>query len=126
MRYWLRSALMAFAVTREGLWRLTLFLTPSFFAAASVANWSPLLVAAAFEPVLFPLAIAKPTLAAVVMLNFPNRRDVYSVYEVEWEIQRAHPDLDIGFTVINLADVDRQVALGAIPSGAKSLLPLRA
>ena len=60
------------------------------------------------------------------LVNFPNRRNVYSVYEVEWEMQRAHPDLDIGFTIIDLADVDRQVALGAIPSGAKSLLPLRA
>jgi hypothetical protein len=33
-----------------------------------------LLVAAAFLPLLFPLAIAKPALAAPILLNFPNLR----------------------------------------------------
>lgn len=68
------SAIMAFAVTRRDWWRLCIFLSPSYFVAASVANWSPLLVAAAFLPLLYPLAIVKPTMIAPVMLTYPNLR----------------------------------------------------
>jgi hypothetical protein len=68
------SGLMAYGVTRYGWWRLVIFLSPSYFVAASVANWPPLLVASAFVPLLFPLAIAKPALEAPVMANYPNRR----------------------------------------------------
>ena len=53
------SALMAYAVTRAGWWRLTLFLSPCYFVAASVANWSPLLLATAFLPLLYPLAMVR-------------------------------------------------------------------
>ena len=66
------SALMAYAVTRAGWWRLTLFLSPCYFVAASVANWSPLLLATAFLPLLYPLAMVKPTLATPVMANYPS------------------------------------------------------
>lgn len=68
------SAIMAFAVSRRGWWQLCIFLSPCYFVAASVANWSPLLVAAAFLPVLYPLAIVKPTMIAPVMANYPNAR----------------------------------------------------
>jgi hypothetical protein len=68
------SGIMAFAVTRDGWWRLSIFLSPCYLVTASVANWSPLLVASAFLPVLYPLAIVKPTLIAPVMLNYPNMR----------------------------------------------------
>ena len=68
------AGLMAFAVTRNGLWRLVIFLSPSYFVTASVANWSPLLIASAFLPALYPLAIVKPTLALPLMLNRPNWR----------------------------------------------------
>jgi len=68
------ATLMAFAVTRDGVWRLVIFLSPSYFVTASVANWSPLLIAAAFLPTLYPLAIVKPTLALPLMLNRPNWR----------------------------------------------------
>ena len=66
------SALMAFAVTRGGWWRLTIFLSPCYFVAASVANWSPLLLATAFLPLLYPLAMVKPTLAAPIVANYPS------------------------------------------------------
>lgn len=66
------SGLMAYAITRGGWWRLAIFLSPSYFVAASVANWSPLLIASAFLPVLYPIAIAKPNLAAPIMANYPS------------------------------------------------------
>jgi hypothetical protein len=68
------SAVMAYAVTRDGWWRLSIFVSPCYFVAASVANWSPLLVASAFLPVLYPLAIVKPTLVAPIMVNYPSIR----------------------------------------------------
>lgn len=68
------SALMAFAVTRDSLWRLSFFLSPSYFVAASVANWSPIIVASAFLPSLYPLAIAKPHIALPVFITRPNAR----------------------------------------------------
>lgn len=66
------SGVMAYAVTRGGWWRLVIFLSPCYFVAASVANWSPLLIASAFLPLLYPLAIVKPTLAAPIMANYPS------------------------------------------------------
>jgi hypothetical protein len=68
------SGLLAFAVSRDGWWRLAVFISPCYFVAASVANWSPLLVASAFIPTLYPFAIAKPTLAFPIIANFPNMR----------------------------------------------------
>ena len=68
------SGLMAFAVTREGWWRMSLFLSPCYFVAASVANWSPLLVASAFLPALFPFALAKPTMFLAIGSQYPNAR----------------------------------------------------
>ncbi|HEX5479400.1 MAG TPA: hypothetical protein VFY79_06725, partial [Dehalococcoidia bacterium] len=70
----LLSAVMAFAVTRDGWWRLVIFLSPSYFVAASVANWSPLIVAAAYLPLLYPVALVKPTIAGPVLVNYPSRR----------------------------------------------------
>lgn len=69
----LLSGLMAFAVSRDGWWRLAIFASPCYFVAASVANWSPLIVAAAYLPVLYPLAIVKPTMALPVVANRPSR-----------------------------------------------------
>lgn len=66
------SGIMAYGITRDGWWRLSLFLSPCYFVAASVANWSPLLIASAFLPVVFAVAIAKPTLAAPIVLNYPS------------------------------------------------------
>jgi hypothetical protein len=67
------AGLMAFALTREGYWRLAAFASPSYFVAASVANWSPLIVAAAFLPLLYPFAIAKPNIALPVLVTRPHR-----------------------------------------------------
>jgi hypothetical protein len=67
------SGAMAYAVTRRSWWGLVIFCSPSYFVAASVANWSPLLVASACLPWLYALSIVKPTLAAPIMLNYPSR-----------------------------------------------------
>ncbi len=68
------TALMVFGVTRDGWWRLSILASPSYFVVASVANWSPLLVAAAFLPLLQPLAITKPSTALPVILSYPSLR----------------------------------------------------
>jgi hypothetical protein len=68
----LSSALLAFACTRHGWQRLSIFLSPCYFVALSVAQWSPLAVAAAMLPALLPLALAKPNLAIPASAARPN------------------------------------------------------
>lgn len=57
------SAALAYALTANNDYsRLPVFLSPSFYIAAMVAQWSPLLLAALFLPWLMPLGIVKPNL----------------------------------------------------------------
>jgi hypothetical protein len=56
------SGLLAWALTRDGWWRLLLFASPGFFVALKFGQWSPLLTAAALMPGLGFVLAAKPTL----------------------------------------------------------------
>ena len=68
------SAALGYAVTRDGYDRLLIFLSSPFFVAAYVAQWSPLIMAAAFLPWLLPLAFAKPNLGLAIGVAYPSRR----------------------------------------------------
>jgi len=70
------SAVLGYAVTRDGYDRLPIFLSAPFFVAAYVAQWSPLIVAAAFLPWLMPLAFAKPNLGLAIGVAYPRRRAI--------------------------------------------------
>ena len=71
----LSSGLLAYALSREGLHRLPVFLSSSFVIAAMVAQWSPLLMASAVLPWLTPLAFgAKPNLALALAAAYPRPR----------------------------------------------------
>lgn len=54
------SALLAFGLTRDGYLRILVFLAYPFWAAILTAQWSPLIMASAFFPVLLPVTLAKP------------------------------------------------------------------
>jgi hypothetical protein len=74
------AAILGWGVTRERLWtpKLWVFASWSYFAAAHLAQWSPLLTAAAFLPwVGFALA-AKPTIGAALFVAYPSRRALIS------------------------------------------------
>jgi hypothetical protein len=70
----LSSALLAFAVTRDGYQRLPLFLSGSWLLAVVAAQWSPLLTAAACLPALAWVYAAKPNIGIALLGSFGTRR----------------------------------------------------
>jgi hypothetical protein len=69
------AALLAYALTRPGVdrltpyWRLLAFCSFPYCAAVRIAQWSPLLTAAMIIPALLPLNLAKPQ---YLLPNLPN------------------------------------------------------
>jgi hypothetical protein len=70
----LSAALLAYAVTRDGMWRLIMFLSAPFWYAAIRAQWSPLIAAATLLPALGVLAALKPTVGAAVVFAQRTQR----------------------------------------------------
>ncbi len=70
------SAAMAFGLSNGPVWRLLMFATPSFLVAAQVAQWSPLMVAAALVPALQGFAVCKPTIGFGAFLFRPTFRGI--------------------------------------------------
>jgi hypothetical protein len=68
--------LLAFFVSREGLWRLSLFLTAPAMRLTQSVQWSPLLLAGAVWPGMLGVVVAKPNLAAAFFAYQTNLRDV--------------------------------------------------
>lgn len=68
----LSSALLAFLVTRDGLWRLHLFASAPFVMAATLGQFSPLLTAMAFSPALGFVAALKPNLGLALFARRPT------------------------------------------------------
>lgn len=65
----LSAALLAWGVLREGeYWRLLVFASMPFWQAVQVVNWSPLLLALMYTPVLLPLVLAKPHTGLPILL----------------------------------------------------------
>ena len=69
----LSSALLAFAVTRDGLWRVHVFMSAPFVSAALLVQFSPLLTVVALVPMLGFLATLKPNLGLVMLATRPSR-----------------------------------------------------
>ncbi|HEY5617149.1 MAG TPA: hypothetical protein VIK60_04350 [Vicinamibacterales bacterium] len=72
----LSSALLGYLVTRDGLWRLHLFASAPFVMAATLGQFSPLLMAMAFSPALGFLAALKPNLGLALIARRPTWRAV--------------------------------------------------
>jgi len=68
------AGLLAFGLTRLGYWRLLVFLAYPFWAALLTAQWSPLIMACSFFPLLLPVAMVKPQIGLPVALVYPSRR----------------------------------------------------
>lgn len=66
------AALLAWGLTRDGWQRLPLFLSGPFLKVVAGAQWSPLMLAAALLPGLQWLAVAKPNLGLVSLLQRPT------------------------------------------------------
>jgi hypothetical protein len=72
----LSSGLLAFGLTRESYQRLLVFLAFPYWAALLTAQWSPLVAASAFFPLLLPVTMAKPQIGLPVFLTHLTRRGV--------------------------------------------------
>lgn len=69
------AALLAYGIARSRRWYLLpLFLSAPFYVAATVAQWSPLVVASALAPGLAFLAVCKPSIGLPVLLTHGDRR----------------------------------------------------
>ncbi len=76
------SALLAFGLTRYGYTRLLVFLAYPYWAAILTAQWSPLIMASVFFPLLLPATMAKPQIGLPVAITHLTRRGV--VASVLW------------------------------------------
>lgn len=72
--YGLSSALLAFGVTRHGYHRLLIFLAFPYWAGMLSVQWIPLIMAAAFFPLLMPATLAKPQIGLPILLTRMGRK----------------------------------------------------
>jgi hypothetical protein len=71
------SGLLAFGLTRDGWYRLPLFISEAFLSSARLGQWSILLTAGLFLPCLAVFAIAKPQSSIPVIAGSTSRRTLY-------------------------------------------------
>lgn len=74
--YGISSALLAFGVTRHGYHRLLIFLAYPYWAGLLAVQWSTLICASAFFPLLLPATMAKPQVGLPVALTHMSRRGI--------------------------------------------------
>src|SRR5258708_19680169 len=64
-------SLLALGLSRYGYHRLLVFLAYPYWAGIIAAQWTPLIVASAFFPLLLPATLAKPQLGIPIALAPP-------------------------------------------------------
>jgi hypothetical protein len=67
--YGISSALLAFGIMRHGWRGLLIFLAYPYWAGMLTAQWSPIILASGFLPVLLPVTLAKPQLGLSVLVT---------------------------------------------------------
>ena len=72
----LSSGALAYLITRDGLWRVHVFMSAPFVAAALLVQFSPLLMTAAFLPALGFLAAIKPNIGLPILAYRPSWRAI--------------------------------------------------
>lgn len=76
----LSSAALAYALTRDGWQRLTIFAGAPYWVALAVVQWSPLLTAAALLPNLGWLLSCKPNLGLAGFVYRPQLRTAIEIF----------------------------------------------
>jgi hypothetical protein len=72
--YGISSALLALGLTREGFRRLQVFFAYPYWAGLLTAQWSTIIAASAFFPLLLPATMAKPQVGLPIFLTRLTRR----------------------------------------------------
>jgi hypothetical protein len=77
--FWgISSSLLAFGLTRHGYARLLIFLAYPYWAGILTVQWSPIIAASAFFPLLLPVTMAKPQVGLPVLLTRMTRRGLWA------------------------------------------------
>ena len=74
--YGISSAALAFGVTRDSYRGLLIFLAYPYWAGLLTVQWSAIIAASAFFPLLLPVTMAKPQIGLPVFLTRASRRGV--------------------------------------------------
>jgi hypothetical protein len=74
--YGLSSAALAFGLTRHSYRGLMIFLAYPYWAGLLTVQWSPVIAASAFFPLLLPVTMAKPQIGLPVFLTRASPRGV--------------------------------------------------
>ncbi len=80
--YGISSAVLAFGLTRHSNRGLMIFLAYPYWAGLLTVQWSPLIVASAFFPLLLPVTMAKPQIGLPVFLTHASRRGIVACFVV--------------------------------------------
>lgn len=72
--YGMSTFLLALGVTRYGYRNLMIFLAYPYWAGMLTVQWSPIIAAGAFFPLLLPVTMAKPQIGLPVFLTHVTRR----------------------------------------------------
>jgi hypothetical protein len=72
--YGISSALLAFGLTRENYGRLRIFVAFPYWAGVLTAQWTAIIAASAFFPLLLPVTMMKPQVGLPVFLTRLSRR----------------------------------------------------
>jgi hypothetical protein len=77
--FWgISSCLLAFGLTRHGYTRLLIFLAYPYWVGMLFVQWSPLIAAGAFFPLLLPATMAKPQVGVPIFLTRLSRRGLWA------------------------------------------------
>jgi len=74
--YGISSAALALGLTRHSYRGLMIFLAYPYWAGFLTVQWSPIIAASAFFPLLLPVTMAKPQIGLPVLLTHASRRGV--------------------------------------------------
>jgi len=75
--FWgISSSLLAFGLTRGGYARLLIFFAYPYWGGILTVQWTPIIAASAFFPLLLPVTMAKPQVGLPVFLTRLSRRGV--------------------------------------------------
>jgi hypothetical protein len=78
--YGLSSALLAFGLTRYNYRGLMIFLAYPYWAGLLAVQWSPIIAASAFFPILLPATMAKPQIGLPVFFTCASRRGIVACF----------------------------------------------
>lgn len=78
----LSSAVLAFALSRDGLWRLLIFLAWPYWSSMLTVQYAPLVMAGALIPWLLPASLAKPQIGLPIVLTHFSWRGVVACFSL--------------------------------------------